>query len=195
MLNAPVRLAPGGSGAAVAGGARSTGTALLFDRGRRALVPSALVTAGKPIWLRNGVGVTVSARQERALPALGLAVLKLGAAMPPPVALSVAPRDAFAGSQGSVVSYAPSADAEPRWPLLMNGFVGSPIQDTSKTAIRSNQLGISSAAAVQGAPVFDAAGRLIGIAVQRNSTIQLIALSALRSAPSRSEERRVGKEC
>jgi hypothetical protein len=199
LLRQPLMLAPGASGARVSASADSVATALLFDRGRLALAPSAALAGARRVWVRNGLGVTTPAARQNDLAALGLTVLKLSAPLAMPEQLSVAGRDAFAGSQGRLVFYAPGSGGRdgttssgPRWPLLVSGFIGNAVDapvsarssgsSGSSAVARRHHLGVSNLPAVRGAPVFDAAGRLVGIANSSRNGNLLIPLDALQRA-------------
>ncbi len=182
LLQTPVRMAPGGSMADLETNAKTVGTAILFDQGKRALVPANAVANMQSIWVRNGLGQLSTAHTEKQLPGVGLAVLRLGSALPQPETLSLTRRDAFAGSLAITLEYSTSADASPRWPVLISGFLGAPVEQVKPIHV-ANQLGISLPAGQRGGPVLDKAGRLAGIAVRTVSgKDQMVQLSALRNA-------------
>jgi hypothetical protein len=72
-------------------------------------------------------------------------------------------RDPFPGSAGFSIEYGVTAEALPAWPLLRAGFIGAPRQSLRR-------LGIAVPVGPRGGPVFDAAGRLAGIAVPAMDT-------------------------
>jgi len=161
--------------------ARMVSSGLLLPSGRHALVPAEAVAPNAALWVRDAQGHTVVARLVGVLSELGLAELLLDAplhdAMP---ALLAAPRDAFPGSPQMAMEFAAPVDAAvtPMWPLLHTGFVGA------WQAASDYALGIELAAAgPHGGPVFDRAGRLIGVARRgRDDRATLLAASALRGA-------------
>ncbi len=160
MLNRAHAMTPSvsGTGPAVAAHARIAATAVLLDE-HRALAPLAPLQGHGRLWVRNGLGQTVSAAVLHERPDLGLALLQLSAPLPIGEATPYASRDPFAGSPGFVVAYAPAADAIPAWPWLRLGFLGMP---AGRDAVQ-RRLGIAAPASAIGAPVFDANGRLAGI--------------------------------
>lgn len=101
-----------------------------------------------------------------------------------PEDLWIAPADAFPGSVGYAVEYVASRDSTPAWPLLRTGFLGAAIGDGGERL-----LGIDMPAGPRGGPVFDAAGRLTGVALpgaldkagKLPTQDRLIAVSALQS--------------
>lgn len=182
LLQTPVRMAPGGSMAGLIINAKTVGTALLFGQGKHALVPTSAVTNMRSLWVRNGLGQLSTAHAERQLPSVGLTLLRLGSALPQPDTLSLTRRDAFAGSLAITLEYAISADASPRWPVLISGFLGAPVEQVKPIHV-ANQLGISLPAGQRGGPVLDKAGRLAGIAVHTVSgKDQMVQWSAVRTA-------------
>jgi tetratricopeptide (TPR) repeat protein len=174
MAPQPVML---GGQPAVPADARVVASGVLLAGGTLALVPrSAVVDAspqGAPVWVRNGLGQTtraqIAATDQKALNALGVALLRLEAPLDASaVAAGPAPREPFAGSPGFALQYAAGAassasasDAGAAWPWLSQGFFGTlPAQPD-----RSRRLGLELAAGPYGGPVFDAQGRLAGMAV------------------------------
>jgi hypothetical protein len=163
LLARPLRIAPYAHGPQPTA-ARCAGSALLIDEGRAALVPLDLLAGRERLWLRNGLGRTVSARVGERIEALGLARLRLDAPLPAALLLRAAPREPFAGSAGSMVEYAPSADGAAAWPLLRHGFIGRRGADDSR------RLGLDAPPGPRGGPLFDAAGRLAGVALPGRGT-------------------------
>ena len=169
LLQTPHRMAPlavmEGGQAAIPDAARVISSAVLIGDGTLALVPNAavrLAPAGT-LWVRNGLGRTTRARVDAGMPALaalGVAVLRLDAALDATASQAVAPRDPFAGSPGFALQYAESGAAVPAWPWLSQGFFGS---FQGGTGLR--RLGIPVADGPQGGPVLDAQGRLAGMAL------------------------------
>jgi hypothetical protein len=198
MLEAPQRMVPETirrDGQALAPlTARVVGSAALVEGGRFALVPSAALDGARRVWLRNGLGHMTEATLHDTPPALrpfGVALLRLATPLDAGEAV-LAPRDPFAGSPGAAIEYAASPDAAPAWPLLRAGFFGAFEGDGGL-----RKLGIelpSAPHALHGGPVFDAAGRLAGIALPSASgqgvmlpaSLLRVAMPAAVPAPDRS---------
>jgi hypothetical protein len=162
LLRPPARFAPYAFGADAVGSMAAN--AMLSADGRRALAPAAVVPPdGTKLWVRNGVGSTVEAALERRLDVAGarLALLTLRSPLPAPIDLVAAARAPFAGSVGYAVGFGPQPRAEAAWPLLTLGFFGR-----SGRADELPALGIDVPPGVRGGPVFDDAGRLVGMAVR-----------------------------
>ena len=157
--------APWPHGVDVPAASRTVATGLLLDGGRLALVPAAAAQGTAELWLRNGLGRASRAQRVAADPALaqlGLAMLSLEPALTPLDAaapLSRAPRPAFSGSPALRVGMLRIDSAKPAWPLLQAGFLGRVDREGRQA------LGWPSGATVGGGPVFDAAGRLVGLAL------------------------------
>ena len=160
MMVAPLRAAPYAVPAFLPLGARAAGTALLLADGRRAVVPSATVRSARSVWLRNAMGRTVAAKVAPVGVDETLAVLHLETALPAVPWLTAPPREPFAGSPAYTVEYVPSENADATWPLLHLGFFGRML-----TAAGDRLLGIELMPGPRGGPVFDAQGRLAGIAL------------------------------
>jgi hypothetical protein len=136
----PLRLAPYAHGQALPSTARlvASGTLVRDAQGvQRVIVPASLLPAGAPQrwWVRNGRGLTVGARVDATEPGGRVAALRLDAVMPGPATL--APRDAFPGSQAHAFAHAlgqagddvPATPSEATlalaaWPLMRLGFAG-----------------------------------------------------------------------
>lgn len=166
LLAPPARLAPYADAAPAR--LRMLGSGLLTENGRQAIVPAQAIGTGQRLWLRNGLGQTVRATLARRDGEL--AVLTLAAALPAP-ALQRAPREPFPGSVAYTVQYATAAGSTgPVWPVLSGGFAGAPLQRVSAGADASRALGIELPAGPGlgslGGPVFDQAGRVIGLALR-----------------------------
>lgn len=160
---AAIRPGPPATGSAVPDHARALASGLLIADGRLALVPLEALEAApdtQALWVRNGLGVTRSATLHRRMANAGLALLRLDAPITPaPGATPLArpPRDAFAGSPASTLSYLAAPGARPAWPAMHSGFLG-------RAGMGSTQaLGIGLPQGSRGGAVFDQAGRLIGI--------------------------------
>ena len=184
LLTLPTRLAPYGSSQPLPPSARVLGSGLLINRGTQALVPLAPLPRSGRFWLRNGLGQLSRGTLQKRLPAIGLAWVRLESPFTAPEDLWIAPADAFPGSVGYAVEYVASRDSTPAWPLLRTGFLGAAIGDGGERL-----LGIDMPAGPRGGPVFDAAGRLTGVALpgaldkagKLPTQDRLIAVSALQS--------------
>jgi hypothetical protein len=178
LLAVPARLAPYGSSTGLSPWARVAGSGIVSADGRKVLVPISTLTTASTIWVRNGLGHLRRAMVERRLVTANLAVLQLEKALPVDPDFLVATTDAFPGSVAFAVEYVASSDAAPRWPLLTSGFLGQPLPRDNQ-----RQLGIAMGNGPRGGPVFDAGGRLIGIAVRSpGGADQLVLASQLRKA-------------
>ena len=207
MLALPTRLAPYGDSAGLPKTARVVGSGMLLHSGQEALVPLALVQRNGSLWLRNGLGQLATARVTQRLPAMGVARLRLGRALPVAQDLWVANRDAFPGSVGYAVEFSTAPDATPAWPVLHTGFLGAvsgAAPDNGTDGVRNGVpggvsgtgaqrlLGIdmpnpsssNSSRSPRGGPVFDATGRLLGMALAGppGTPDRLVTASALPAA-------------
>jgi hypothetical protein len=174
---APWPVVPGAQSAPPAT-ARFAGNAALVDDGATALLPSMPLAAHARVWVRNGLGQTTEAvpdRSDAALEARGWLRLQLRSALPVGASLQSAGRAPFAGSPGYALQF--GAGAEPAWPMLTQGFLGDPLHDSDV-----RKLGFGSAA---GAPVLDARGALIGVALASSDAQSTwLPLSAITAAPA-----------
>ena len=191
LLEPPHRLAPyslaESAQAAPTTTSRVVSGAVLIDQGRRALMPLASlpVDVSEPLRVRNGLGRTTFARldpNEQPPSALGVAVLVLTVPLEPPARQVLAPRDPFAGSPGFVVAYAASGRSGAAWPWLFQGFFGG---YEGQAGMR--RLGIEIPAALPGAAVFDAGGRLAGITLP-NAANQMLPVSLWKVWAGASDE-------
>lgn len=179
LLEAPARLAPYASGVPVAAQARLVASGLLVDAGRAALVPADRVGRASRLWVRDGLGRTAQARIDRHGDDTATALLRLDPPLdvPAPPAWEAAARDAFPGSPAYAASYARRADDQPAWPWLHAGFLGG--VDASG---RRQQLGVGIGdGALGGGPVFDAAGRLVGLTLGDAAARELLPIGRLRA--------------
>ena len=165
LLNVPLRLAPYSSGPALPHQARVVGSGLLLASGQQALVPMAALPKAKSprLWVRNGMGALSAATVLARMPKAGVVLLELGTALPVADTPGVAATEAFPGSAGFAVEYTANRTTEAAWPLLRTGFLGGLTGNPAKPEERA--LGISMPPGPRGGPVFDVAGRLIGLAL------------------------------
>ena len=165
LLNVPLRLAPYSSGPALPHQARIVGSGLLLASGQQALVPMAALPKAKSprLWVRNGMGALSAATVLARMPKAGVVLLELGTALPVADTPGVAATEAFPGSAGFAVEYTANRTTEAAWPLLRTGFLGGLTGNPAKPEERA--LGISMPPGPRGGPVFDVAGRLIGLAL------------------------------
>jgi hypothetical protein len=181
LLELPTRLAPYGDMKGLPSTARMVGSAVLLPGGATALVPLSLLPRSGRLWLRNGLGQLVKATSSRRLAAAGVALMRLERPLPAVKDLAMAASDAFPGSAGFAVEYVVSLpNAEPAWPILRTGFLGSFKGDSD-----DRLLGIDMPAGPRGGPVFDGAGRLIGLALPEGagkSGDRLVPVSQLKKS-------------
>ncbi len=176
----PLRLAPYGSASGLPPKARVIGSGTLIDDGRRVLIPAATLPTGTEVWMRNGLGKLRRGRVERRLLSLSVALVRLEGQLPFPDDMTLAPRDPFPGSIVYAVEFAVARDATPGWPMLHTGFAGRPLEDGQWRA-----LGIALPEGPRGGPVFDAEGRLAGVAVPgRRGQDRLLLPSQLTGPPA-----------
>jgi hypothetical protein len=196
MLEAPARLAPYPAGEPVPDQARVVASGLLVDNGRQALVPASALEGAQQVWLRDGAGRTWPAvMQQRQLKNLPLAVVALQRAADDAPALQAVPRDAFPGSPGYAVAYTGAGEATPAWPWLRPGFLGN-----FDMASGQRRLGIELPSnALPGGPVFDVAGRLVGLSSAGGRLLPVSSLQAelpalLAAAPSEAPAARLATD-
>ena len=178
LLRGPGRLAPYGDSRGLPPGSQVVASATLAGNGRQALVSSSALAKGSRYWVRDGVGRLVAAKPVPARSTRGLSLLQLALPLPQP-ALAVAPAP-FSGSIVYSVEYSPQRDATPAWPWMKAGFVGPASSDGVVRELGIHQPGGSPG----GGPVFDAGGRLAGVAVGRRGTeaAMLVPVPTLRQA-------------
>jgi hypothetical protein len=161
LLQQPHRMAPwpiANAAAAPPASARFVSSGVLVDDGASALVPLHALERVTParLWVRNGLGQTVAAELDRGdagSAALGLARLKLRAALPLGTSRQAEGRPPFAGSPGYSMQFGETS--APAWPMLTQGFLGRPVGEAGL-----RKVGFAS---TPGAAVFDAHGVLVGI--------------------------------
>lgn len=174
MLAAPARLAPYPAGESVPGAARLVASGVLVDDGRGAVVPAWAMEGVQQVWLRNGSGRTWPARLQQRLGSLPLVLVTLQGAAEDAPALKAVARDAFPGSPGYAVAYTGHDEASPAWPWLRPGFLGN-----LDAASGQRRLGIELPSnALPGGPVFDTAGRLVGLSSAGGGLLPVSALQA-----------------
>ena len=142
--------------------ATMSGSGVLIDGGRHALVPLASVVHARKIWLRNGLGQLRKAVIKHRVGMDGMALLALDQALPLFDGFNIAAKDPFPGSVVYSAEYPTMHDALPQWPLLLHGFLGTPVVKGQNW-----ELGLTLPGGSSGGPVFDASGSLAGIAVPK----------------------------
>lgn len=160
LLALPMRLAPYGEMKGLPDAARVVGSAVLLPGGAKALLPLNLLPRSGRLWLRNGLGQLVKAGTDKRVIALGVALVRLERPLPVAEDLLAATSDAFPGSAGFAVEYVSAPNAMPAWPVLRTGFLGGAKGDSGERL-----LGIDMPEGPRGGPVFDGAGRFIGLAL------------------------------
>jgi hypothetical protein len=138
-----------------------------------------MIGDARSIWVRNGLGQTAVARVVGAATVASttptLLRLELEPPLPCPAGIPAPEREPFAGSPGYTLEYAPGAGPEPAWPLLRQGFLGRPLAQPG-----DRLLGIDAPAGPRGGPVFDAQGRLAGVALRgKDGRDRLLAAAVL----------------
>jgi len=159
LMAAPARTAPYANGAQAAVTARAVGSGVLMDAGRHAALPAPLAHGARQLWVRNGMGQTRQATVVAGSGDAGVTVVRLDAALPDAPALQWLERAPFAGSPAFAMEFAPGSDATPAWPLLRQCFFAR------AAAGQPGGLLLDAAPGPRGGPVFDAQGRLAGMAV------------------------------
>ncbi|MDP2417127.1 MAG: hypothetical protein U1D25_06435 [Hydrogenophaga sp.] len=148
LLQPPSRLAPYGDSHGLPSTARVVGTAMLLRNGISALVPAALLPRIGPLWLRNGLGQLAQAKPGWRVLTPDVALVELTTLLDVAEDQGISPGDPLPGSRAYTVEYVPSsAHANPAWPVLRSGTLGQPL------------------AVAGGGPLFDASGRLMGMAL------------------------------
>ena len=159
LLSGPARALPYGWGTALPAQGRVAASALVAEDGQGAVAPLAAVAEARALALRNGLGQAVICTLADRDEASGLAWLRTDSPLTPPAPLRRTAAEPFAGSVGTTVEFAPQDDAAPAWPWLRQGFIG-------RFAGAYRPLGLDLPAGPRGGPVFDAAGRLVGLALR-----------------------------
>ena len=157
--------------------ARVVASGLLIQQGQRAIAPvEALARRIAGLGCAMGWGETVSAQMSNnALKTSVIAMLALDSPLSDAPALTAPAADAFPGSQAHVVAYVEPTRPAPAWPWLHSGFLG-PVD--VGTGVR--RLGVELPTGHRGGPVFDASGRLVGMALaQAGRADRLLPVSAL----------------
>lgn len=188
LLTPPLRVAPYSWPATSAPptAAIVAGSALLLGDGSMAAAPTSSVRGLREVWLRNGMGQTVAAVVVAGDVDAPVALLRLASVFPTAPSMRIAPREPYAGSPAYTIEYATGAGAGATWPLLQQGFFGRAL-----AAPGDRLLGIDLAPGPRGGPVFDAQGRLAGLAVRgadgRDRLVVIdavLGLAALAPAPA-----------
>jgi hypothetical protein len=163
--------------AAVPSTARRLASGVLVNHGRSVLTVGDVIEAGHSLWVRQSVGRVSRARLARDFGASGIVELELLAALPAAEdELISAARDPFPGSPAFLMAFIGARNAAPVWPTLRVSFLGSPAMGEARY-----RLGIDAAGAAQGGPVFDVAGRWIGMSMgDADGTHGLVLASELR---------------
>lgn len=159
MMTPPLRCAPYEYSAQVAPGAIAVGSGILTADGRQALASAAMVAGARHLWVRNGLGQTSGATVIEQFDN-GLVLLQLNDQLVPPQSVAAVPGAPYAGSISHWVAFAAADNSLPAWPVLRQGFF---TRYTDPQAPRP--LGIDAPPGARGGPVFDAAGRLAGLAI------------------------------
>jgi Trypsin-like peptidase domain len=179
--SAPPLLAPVASLEELPAASRVVASATWVDA-LHALAPLSAIAEGQAMWVRDGLGRTRHVSVERSDATLGLALLRLDAPLAGDAAPLRAPQAPHPGSVAYAAGYAPG-DGTPQWPALAFGFLGR-VDAPGGAGSGSNDrsLGFALPAATAGGPVFDAAGRWVGVAsAHRGDASRFIPIPALRA--------------
>jgi hypothetical protein len=162
LLDPPARFAPYSAGAdKIPASARTAASGVVIDGGRKVLTSAAALGRAPRIWVRNGIGASSPASFVRTLPDSDLAELELERPLQD-ARIAMSARPPYPGSPGFTLEFAAPGDASPAWPVLRLGFLGP----TEPLHPGIYAIGIDMPIGARGGPVFDGAGRLIGIAVK-----------------------------
>lgn len=173
QMTPPARFAPySPDSATLPRDALVAGSGVLIDGARTVLAERAALRGARAVWVRNGVGrvaaATVMRGQEDDVIAQLELTQPLDAAAP-----ATALRDPFPGSPGFMIEFAASGSLTPAWPVMRVGFLGKPAGTPG-----IYQLGIDAPRGKRGGAVFDAAGRLTGIALSDSGAGESIVLGS-----------------
>lgn len=160
LLAAPLRLAPPES-STLPRGLQVAASATRLPDGARALSPDLGLDAGARVWTRDGLGRAEPAHVLGRVGLCGLVLLQLEGHAPAngSAVARWALRDPFPGAPAFVASHRAQQPAQPAWPVMRAGFIGALGAQGEFTL--SDEL----APGPGGGPVFDAAGRCVGVAV------------------------------
>jgi hypothetical protein len=180
LLALPARLAPYGSMQGLPPGSHISGSGLLLPGGGHALIPQALLPRDGSVWVRSPAGAMARAKVQKRFAKEGVILLALEKRLPKAPDFSIIGRDAFPGSAAFAVEHVAAPDAQPAWPVLRSGFLGG--VPANRAEDESRLLGIDMPDGPRGGPVFDAGGRLVGVALTGDgkSADRLLPSSTLR---------------
>jgi hypothetical protein len=173
LAEGPWRVAPHAWGATVPAHAQVRASGVLIDGGRAVLVPGGVLGQARRVWVRNGLGQTSAAGVEKRFDAPDLTLLRLASPLAPPPAMRPTAREPFGGSPAYTAEYSAGAGDRAAWPLLRQGFMGGVPRDDGP-----RPLGIEVPPGPRGGPVFDAAGRLVGIAITDGAGVNRIVFAS-----------------
>jgi S1-C subfamily serine protease len=160
FLDPPARFVPYSVDAdSLPASARTVSSGVVIERGQKVLTSATALAGATRVWVRNGIGRSSAASLVRTFPEIDLAELALEQPLQD-IAVVIAVRSAYPGSPAFTVEFAAPDDVAPAWPTLRVGFLGRVDPDDSGVY----SLGVDMPAGARGGPVFDAAGRLIGVA-------------------------------
>lgn len=192
LLQPPARFAPyHAPSVELPAVARAIASGVLIDDGHAVLSSRFSVDEGVPLWVRDGLGRVREATRDHTRNVHDAVVLRLSTPLEAP-RVATALRDPHPGSPAMAIEFVSGSAAtqperahhasqdvttQPAWPILRIGFLGSP-----RASLGHYRLGVALPPGPRGGPVFDAAGRLIGIAVASADGDTLLAPSALRAS-------------
>jgi S1-C subfamily serine protease len=143
-------------------GGAATANGIVVDNGRRVITDASTLTgAHSDIFMRNGLGVVRRARLESLHPKHGVAILRLE--KPYPATWSIEPARIGRASAGGLcfaLGFPVAGNLDGSYPALSQGIVFRPNTGAADLMQVTAWLGSGQ----RGGPLFDSAGRLIGIA-------------------------------
>lgn len=178
LLEEPARYAPfSPESAALPPGARVIGTGVVSGAGRLLAALAVAPDAGR-LWARDGRGRVCRVRAAGGPQRFGLMQLeRLDPVDVEPESLATPPRAAFPGSPALVAGYATNPAPAPAWPLLRAGFLRMPSAPARPYPLE----GEAADKRLSGGPVFDVAGRWIGVAVGSDAGLAVVLVPSLRA--------------
>lgn len=145
-------------GTPVPSSTRVIGSATLVGQGEIALAPLGMVQGASKVWVRNGLGQTVSASIDQIADGLPIARLRLESPLPMGMNSPAHSAEPFGGLPAYFYEYSTGAGQQAGWPLQRQSFL-SP--QPSESGLR--RLGAAIPLGPRGGPVFDAGGRWLGM--------------------------------
>jgi S1-C subfamily serine protease len=147
-----------------------SGNGFVVDQGRRIVTNASLVSGAKEaVLVRNGLGKIRKATVEKILPDQGLALLRLETAYPKEWSL---PKQNFVVTEGVhfcfVLGFPVTDVLEKSYPIITPGLVVRPNAGVGGLMQVTSSLGPENS----GSPVFDSAGKFIGLTLGRQEPLK-----------------------